>query len=27
MLNYLHFKKLYTRRQNLDAWFLINVFK
>jgi hypothetical protein len=27
MLNYLHFKKLYSRRQNIDALFLINVFK
>jgi hypothetical protein len=27
MLNYLHFKKLYSRQQNLDTVFLINVFK
>jgi hypothetical protein len=27
MLNYLHFKNIYSRRQNLDALFLINVFK
>jgi hypothetical protein len=27
MLNYLHFKILYSRQQNLDALFLINVFK
>jgi hypothetical protein len=27
MLNYLHFKTLYSRRQNLDASFLINVLK
>jgi hypothetical protein len=27
MFNYLHFKNLHSRRQNLDALFLINVFK
>jgi hypothetical protein len=27
VLNYLHFKTLYSRRQNLDALFLINVFE
>jgi hypothetical protein len=27
MLNYLHFKTLYSGRQNLDAIFLINFFK
>jgi hypothetical protein len=27
MLNYLHFKMLYSTRQSLDALFLINVFK
>jgi hypothetical protein len=27
VLNYLHFKTLYSRRRNVDALFLINVFK
>jgi hypothetical protein len=27
MLNYLHFKTIYSRRQNLDSLFLINVFR
>jgi hypothetical protein len=27
MLNYLHFKTLYSKRQNVDALFLITVFR